>query len=537
MKKETSNVVEAPGAIATQKNNLSITDTPVSAGALISFRESGYSNYSAIADIIDNSLDEGVNSKNIFIKTSNSKIIISDDGCGMNEEELTNALTLGKSNKDYSVALGKYGLGLNTATSSLGKRVIVITKKKNGEHFTGIYDIDDINERFNNTGKISIEIGLSSEENIKEFLNLTKNSKSGTVVIIEKIDNISDSNEVRFAATLSKEVGRVFRKFITDGKNIFINDKKIESVDPLCLSHPETKILGDQVHNIEFSNDGQKHDFKIRMIAVLLPVFTLEDKKEFKWVSPNTHSQGFYILRNNREIAKAITLGAFEKDQNTLHLRIEMHLTGDMDKTLGLTFNKTTLSRVAQGFIDKVREETSQYRSLAKKEKKARTVKGLESEEFKQDISDIKKEIDSKFNRMEPVVEEENKNKKEVVFTASLEEKKKDKSLDKKNPKVKNVNKKSELIEFEFAKNGEFAPIYEPTYLGNKKVQVTWNTDHIFFTKYLNGEVKKSLEIINKLALSLSRVELKKANQSDEVASLLEDFRIEFSNELRQLMD
>ena len=91
MKNKTTNVDDAQGVIATQEKQLSIVDTPINARALYSLRESGYNNYTAIADIVDNSLDAGVNSKNVYITTSNTKISISDDGCGMSQEEIGRA--------------------------------------------------------------------------------------------------------------------------------------------------------------------------------------------------------------------------------------------------------------------------------------------------------------------------------------------------------------------------------------------------------------------------------------------------------------
>src|ERR1035437_9800549 len=136
MKKQTTNV-EAIPSISTTQTNLPIVGTPVDANLLFSLRESGYNNYSAIADIVDNSLDVGVNTKNIYITNSETKITIADDGRGMRGEELVKALTLGSSTKDSKISLGKYGLGLKTGSSSIGRRVTVITKTKDSNYFVG----------------------------------------------------------------------------------------------------------------------------------------------------------------------------------------------------------------------------------------------------------------------------------------------------------------------------------------------------------------------------------------------------------------
>ena len=72
---------------------------------------------------------------------------------------------------------------------------------------------------------------------------------------------------------------------------------------------------------------------------------------------------------------------------------------------------------------------------------------------------------------------------------------------EKQNKETTKREKKNELVEFEFIKNGEHSPVFEPFYMGNKKVKVSLNTDHIFFTEYLSNTDKKSLEVVHKFFL------------------------------------
>lgn len=93
-------------------------------GALIeSLRSFGYSLETSIADIVDNSITAGAH--NIHIQFSwhgeQSTIAIMDDGCGMTEDDLVNAMRPGSRNplEDRDPAdLGRFGLGLKTASFS-----------------------------------------------------------------------------------------------------------------------------------------------------------------------------------------------------------------------------------------------------------------------------------------------------------------------------------------------------------------------------------------------------------------------------------
>ncbi len=107
----------------------------------------GYKNNTAIADIVDNSIDAGANRIQIKIETKNKdfRILIADNGCGMSREVLDEALKLGSdTNHDDETDLGKFGMGLSTAGLSLGKRTTVITKIENGEYLESITDVDEI---------------------------------------------------------------------------------------------------------------------------------------------------------------------------------------------------------------------------------------------------------------------------------------------------------------------------------------------------------------------------------------------------------
>lgn len=112
--------------------NYNITDTtiaePCASSMILTFRAIGYNLEAAVADIIDNSIS--ANAKNIWFNSEwqggNSFITILDDGCGMNHEELVQAMKPGAKNpmdERSEKDLGRFGLGLKTASFSQCKKL------------------------------------------------------------------------------------------------------------------------------------------------------------------------------------------------------------------------------------------------------------------------------------------------------------------------------------------------------------------------------------------------------------------------------
>ena len=102
----------------------------------------GYTPAEAIADLIDNSIEAKAKNIEIFFweGTQNPSVFIIDDGEGMNNDELNNALKIKKnySGDDTGIKLSKFGFGLKTASFSQCKKLTIITKKKNNTYFKTI---------------------------------------------------------------------------------------------------------------------------------------------------------------------------------------------------------------------------------------------------------------------------------------------------------------------------------------------------------------------------------------------------------------
>jgi len=117
-------------------------ECPPRADAMIhSLRAFGYDLGMAIADLIDNSVFASAN--NVWVDYAWNEgrpwIRITDDGIGMTEERLVEGMRLGTQSpleERDSKDLGRFGLGLKTASFSQCKLLTVITKTADGNMST-----------------------------------------------------------------------------------------------------------------------------------------------------------------------------------------------------------------------------------------------------------------------------------------------------------------------------------------------------------------------------------------------------------------
>ena len=158
------------------------------AGSMIeTFRAIGYNIETAVADIIDNSIS--ANAKNVWInfdwKGAETWLSIKDDGTGMDNEELIQAMRPGSKNPladRNSKDLGRFGLGLKTASFSQARKLTVLSKKTDCSSVYWTWDLDYVNQ----TGKWDLIRYLP--DNFDE--NVFDENSTGTLVIWNDIDRV-----------------------------------------------------------------------------------------------------------------------------------------------------------------------------------------------------------------------------------------------------------------------------------------------------------------------------------------------------------
>jgi hypothetical protein len=330
---------------------------PPSAAALMqSFRGIGYDVKTAIADLIDNSIAAGASTVWLAFHWDgqNSYVKIRDNGLGMSQKSLDAAMTLGVGGPALTRAandLGRFGLGLKTASFSQCKRLTVVSKVAGGTNAIRVWDLEEVVARNEWIAGDALDVC-----EVHEALGL-KSLESGTVVIWRTLDRMvgdADVDDVfrrgdfqKSAEAVSAHLAMVFHRYLEGVRprlRIFVNgeedDARVRPWDPYCQWHPSTQ---GQPETRRSSVGG----------GIVLQGFVLPHKDRFegdgfeKAGGPSgwTAQQGFYIYRNERLLVAGSWLGLgdgrrWTRDEQHKLARIRIDIPNTMDAAWAIDVKK-----------------------------------------------------------------------------------------------------------------------------------------------------------------------------------------------------
>lgn len=489
---------------------------------LYSLRSLGYVNSSAICDIIDNALESNVNATEIqvFIKHYQGKYIhidICDNGAGMDKKTLEQATRLGSQTGKSRGDLGCYGTGLKSAASSLGLRFTVFTKNINDQFWIATYDIDE--KVLLNDFRTPVRIGTTEE--FDEFKS-TIGGDTGTIIRISKLDQISDNNASQFADGIRKALGKTYKHYIDNGISIKVNNKKVESIDPMYRGQPWSKQI---TNNETFEHEGLNFRFNVFNIGKIDSSFnrSLDYPK-------NQKNAGLYIYRNYRLVGQGLDLGMVGKlgDGYKNAVRIEFFVSGESDELFGSSLTKMIhekdASEIDQGFKDKCASLFGPYISQIQNQEK----KDKEGEAL---TDDKKKSMDNIFDAINknPFVKVEKTKGKNYP---DPDPKEKPEPTGRKN-KFSPRPRKDLYTDYRVVKldTGEiFRPQKE-----NGLYVIELNENHPFWSEFLVHQDETNMGYILKLFVSLSISLESTGFYSDSIKNgLLTEFLYQTSQHLRK---
>ena len=169
-----------------------VKDTPPFAPVLMeSTRAMGYSLEAAVADIIDNSIAASAGEVDVYFSPYDAVpyVAILDDGTGMSSDQIDDAMRYGSQsslNIRGEQDLGRFGLGLKTASLSQCRCLTVISKQGR-KVVARRWDLDEIYKR---SSWALISLDREDIEGIPQYVNLLKPMKQGTLVIWESLDRM-----------------------------------------------------------------------------------------------------------------------------------------------------------------------------------------------------------------------------------------------------------------------------------------------------------------------------------------------------------
>lgn len=312
-----------------------------------STRAIGYSIDAAIADIIDNSITAKSTQIGIwFLPYDNPFVAILDNGIGMCSKRLTEAMRYGSSNsldiRDEN-DMGRYGLGLKTASLSQCRCLTVVTLYK-GELFARRWDLDYIKK----SGTWDL-IELESNE-IGELPMIDKliKQKCGTLVIWQQLDKIK-SGEITLEQALDnsmevvrKHLSLVFHRYLSgDGVKkicIAINGNEVIPFDPF-FSTKSTIVMDDEKIDIPEKNE------KVVVRPFVLPHPSKMTKCELEKYGGKDglrKLQGFYIYRNKRLLTWGTWFRLIKMDEFSKLARVRVDIPNSLDDLWTLDIKKST---------------------------------------------------------------------------------------------------------------------------------------------------------------------------------------------------
>ena len=320
--------------------------TPYAASLIEGHRDLGYSLETAVADVIDNSITAGASMVRITAETAADEpwIALADDGCGMSETELVDAMRLGSKNPTEERAakdLGRFGLGLKSASFSQCRCLTVLTRQE-GVTSCARWDLDRVAERN--------DWDLQLIDNIEAVNGSHLLPQCGTVVIWENLDRLNGGyadNGKKRTEHMNSELTRaerhlrlVFHRFL-EGANprltLLLNERPLEYIDPMASTHSATQRTSEDTLKLPRG--------RVRIKSYTLPHHTKMSRHDWNEVGgPEGHlkTQGLYVYRENRLIIAGGWLGLARQTELTKLCRISVDIPNTMDSEWKIDVKKAS---------------------------------------------------------------------------------------------------------------------------------------------------------------------------------------------------
>lgn len=332
-----------------------VENAPSASRVAESLRDTGYDFNVAIADVVDNSIDAKASEVSISIAFDEDyklTLSIADNGLGMDSEGITNALKYGAEDLEANDRLGKFGLGLKTASTAFCRRLEVISRPSAASGtFFGALDLDHIAKK-NRWVNEKRPANLFERSVLDDFVG----DSSGTVVVWAKIDRLLTGYQelggkprqkalAKLIEDLTRHLSMVFQRFLdrdfegAPNLSIRINDQELVPWNPFYIGEAtEVKRETLEVHK----GDGS-------IANLLVEAYVLPRKEDFS--SPEiaesamvgNDMQGVYVYRENRLIHGPDWLGIFKMEPHYALARVGLSFDHDLDEGFHVDIKKSRI--------------------------------------------------------------------------------------------------------------------------------------------------------------------------------------------------
>ena len=309
-----------------------------SASSLIeSMRDIGYTLETALADIIDNSVTAESTLVEIHLEThlESPTIAVIDNGKGMLRAGLIAAMKPGSRNPLEARKvddLGRFGLGLKTASFSQCRRLTVVTKR-NGEIHAALWDLDEVAKLDDWLIQLPDAAGIAGLPFIDRL------GKQGTLVLWEKLDRLCEQTDKKKLHEhlyermehAENHLSLVFHRFLSGERpfrkiRISINNRDLKPFDPFNSGHRATIALREEVIQVE----GQS----VCIQPFILPhhkKISARDWEKYGGEAGYLKNQGFYVYRAGRLIIHGTWFRLARQSELTKLARVRVDMPNGLD--------------------------------------------------------------------------------------------------------------------------------------------------------------------------------------------------------------
>jgi hypothetical protein len=319
-------------------------------------RDTGYEFNTAVADIIDNSIAAGATEIDVRFGADflgDVAVSFGDNGCGMSRDGLINAMRYGSTARSSLASLGKFGLGLKTASTAFCRKLVVVSRPdKDAKVLRATWDLD----LMCSTNAWSLALSEAAPHEAK-MLDEVSDNGPGTLVIWEKVDRlVTDPKKTgtkalknfmkRLEDSLREHISTVYQRFL-DHKDlrarnivIILNGARVHAWDPFCLEENSIPVL-EKVVPVQLPSGGNS-SFSIR--AFILPrkeEFSTDANRERAKIS--NERQGVYVYREGRLIHGPDWLGMYKQEPHFSLLRVELSFDHMLDEAFHVDIKKSRI--------------------------------------------------------------------------------------------------------------------------------------------------------------------------------------------------
>lgn len=311
-----------------------------------SMRDVGYTIEAAMADLVDNCISAKARQIDVFFSSHETPYVaILDDGEGMSPDDLTQAMCPGtRSPREAREAtdLGRFGLGLKTASLSQCRRLTVISRS-NGFTSGREWDLDFLNQ------VKEWKLKILSPDDIEGLPAIDRLPEHGTLVLwraLDRLEAISSTGGLETGmetvmARVQHHLELVFHRFLNGEPGfsrlvIRINGHPLVGADPFGLKFPATQQLNREVLSLAGAD--------VVIQPYILPHHSKIPAAEYDRLGGedgHLRNQGFYIYRNRRLIISGTWFRLVRQSELTKLARVQVDIPNTLDHLWTLDVKKS----------------------------------------------------------------------------------------------------------------------------------------------------------------------------------------------------